>query len=258
MTTCETVIESHVEYLRSRLACRISDERVWMMSPHTHIDGDVVEVAVREQADGTVAVSDLGETLRRLATFGYDPREGTNGRYLIAQIAKQYRVDVDEAGIIYKVAVESDVGEATHDVISASLAVGNLVFLARAIRPATIQEEVAEYLRNAGVPFAERSRVAGKTGKKYSIDFAVGEGPVALVKTISAATVGGVTSATNAAFRAWYDIDAAMRATIVDDRVWPWRTEDVAILSTVSQVFRWSDQADDFVEGVMLASHQPR
>lgn len=251
MTTCESLRTSHVQFLETRVDCREQGERIWLMSPYTRLDGDAVEVFARDQDDGTVAVSDLGETLRHLASFGYDPRETVNGRYLLTQIAKQYRVDVDPAGIIYKVIRPDDLGEATHELVTASLSIGNLIFLARAVRPATIHEEVSQFLKAADVAFRENAKVSGRTGKPYTVDFLLtgtkGEG---VVKAISASTTSGATGGLNATFRALYDIDASWKATVIDDRVRSWREEDLALLRGIGQVFRWSEDQEAFTDAL--------
>jgi len=255
--TCDSILDAHVQFLRDNSTCRIVDGRVWIVSPYSHADGDLVEIAIREQGDGTVAVSDLGETLRHLSNIGYDPREATISRFLLVQILKHHKMDLDPAGIIYTVVDPGGVGEASHAALAASLAVGNLAFLARAARPATIHEEVAEYLRANELPFREHVRVRGDTGKVYTIDFEVGS-PVSgsLVKTISASTMGGVNGATNAAVRAWLDISRSRsKATVVDDRVWPWRTEDLAILNSVGgHVYKWSEDSESFTEAVRVVA----
>ena len=251
--SCDSILEAHLQFLRNNSTCRMVDGRVWIVSPYSHADGDMVEIAIRDQGDGTVAVSDLGETLRHLSNIGYDPRETTNARYLLNQILKQHRMELDPSGIIFTIAALGEVGEASHAALAASLAVGNLAFLARATRSATIQEEVAEHLRANELPFKEHVRVTGKTGKVYVIDFEVGRpNSGALVKTISASTMGGVTGATNAAVRAWLDIaPVRSKATVVDDRVWPWRSEDLAILNTVGgHVYKWSEDAVQFTQTV--------
>lgn len=246
--SCDNLVRSHLEYLGDAYSCRETPGRWWITAPFAYPDGDLVEVAVRDQGDGTVAVSDLGETLRHLAGFGYDPRTTANGRYLVQQIVKQHDATLDESGAVFTRVPQEAVGEAIQAMIATSLALSHLVFLSRAIRPTTIQEEVRQLLSALEVEYEPNFRIQGMTGQRYTLDFKVlGHRQTALVKTIGSGTPGGAKNATNAAFRLWSDIEQGpVRATVIDDRVVSWKEVDLRLLSRVSEVYRWAESRDLF------------
>ncbi len=242
--TCESIIAHYTKDLGSRFSCHWENGELWIVSPFTYPDNDLVEISVRELRAGQVLVSDLGETLRHLANQGFDPQSTEKGGYLLAEIAKQHDVDLDR-GMISRRVVPNQVGAAIQDVLAACLGVSHLIFLSRGIRPATFQEEVAHLLSSEAPGFRQGHQETGRlSGKVYSIDFFIpGQEKDGLVQALSASTLAASTAKVNATFRLWSDIpNGRWRATLLDDRLFEWRYEDRRILKQVSDVYRWQER----------------
>lgn len=238
--TCDDVIQAHVRHLGSQFSCYEEDSRLWIVSPYAHPDRDLVELTIRAEGDG-LQISDLGETFRHLASVGADPRSTSKGEYLVSEILKDHGVELRQ-GVLAKQASRDDLGEAFQDVLSASLAVSQLVFLSRGFRPATFEEEVSQYLAQQNIAAQPSHVERGRTGKAYRIDFyATSREHELLLEALSATSTASTTSKVNAAFRLWSDVsNDRWRATLLDDRTAAWRTEDIALLEAVSTVYFWS------------------
>lgn len=253
MTTiqCEDLIRQQLRHMGEKFSCKESGGRLWIVSPYSFPDGDLVEVAVREVGNNEVMVSDLGETLRHLAGLGYDPRETPKGEYLLAEILKQHQASLDQGIVLKRVAVEQ-VGMAMHEVLAACVAVSHLSYLSRGYRPATFAEEVSHILTESQILFETKHPEMGRTGKKYAIDFYIpGPGREGLLQTLSPANRGVSTPMVNATFRLWSDVsNGRWRGTVLDDRLIEWRREDVALLEGVSSVFFWKEGQGSLVDSL--------
>ncbi len=241
-TGCEEVVRQQLEHLGTRFACHEAEGRLWITSPYSYPDGDLVQVSVKELSSGEVIVTDLGETLRHLATHGFDPRATLKGDYLLGEILKQHNVET-ERGMILKRVPLAEAGRALQDVLTASVAVSHLLFLSRGYRPATFAEEVGQFIAGHGVSAqADHYEVGYLSQKRYRIDLYIpGKQQEGLIQTLSPATRAGSIPMVNATFRLWSDVpNGRWRATVLDDRAVEWRREDLVLLEGVSSVYAWS------------------
>jgi len=94
--------------------------------------GDLIDVYVREQPDGSYVVSDLGESIGFLVSMGYDPRDGTNSAFLLGNIGHQHGVELDKGRGLLRahVATATDVAPAVQRIADASLAISYLLYMA--------------------------------------------------------------------------------------------------------------------------------
>jgi hypothetical protein len=250
ITHCEQLVSQYVRTLGEQFACGMSNGSVWLVSPYTFSDGDLIGISVLPLHDGRLRVSDLGETLRHLANYDFDPLATPKGQYVIAEILKQHHVDLDR-GMITRIAASEEVGQAIQDVLTASFKIAQLIFLARHYRPATFDEEVAAFLASRQFDFRPRADEIGRSGKKYTVDFVVqGRTKHSLLQALSPASPSGVYSSVNATVRMWLDLPANghRNLTLLNDRQIGWKSADVNILSQVSDVFLWSQHGDGFLE----------
>jgi Domain of unknown function DUF1828 len=273
---CEQLVSEYVRTLGEQFACGTSDGSVWLVSPYTFSDGDLIGISVLPVHDGWLRVSDLGETLRHLANYDFDPLATPKGQYVIAEILKQHHVDLDR-GMITRIASSEEVGQAIQDVLTASFKTAQLIFLAQHYRPATsnqdeeeatflaspspsqrasaaptkFDEEVAAFLVSRQFKFRPTVDEIGRSGKKYTVDFVIqGRTRLGLLKTLSPASPSGVYVSVNATLRLWLDLPANghRNLTLLNDRQISWKPADVNILSQGSEVFFWSQQGDRFLE----------
>lgn len=272
VTPCEQLVSEYVRTLGEQFACGTSDGSVWMVSPYTFSDGDLIGISVLPVHDGRLRVSDLGETLRHLANYDFDPLATPKGQYVIAEILKQHHVDLDR-GMITRIAVSDEVGQAIQDVLTAAFKIAQLIFLARHYQPLPVNEEatavvasstpdrrasvdhtwfdddIAAFLKSRRVDFHSRIDEIGSSGKKYTVDFVIqGRTKHGLLKAISLASRRGLHSSVNSTVRMWLDLPANghRNLTLLDDQPISWKTTDVNILSQGSEVFLWTQDRDRF------------
>jgi hypothetical protein len=246
MINCSAALTSHMDFLSSQYSCEPQgDGWISIVSPYTFPDGDLVEIELRE-IGSEIRLSDRGETLRHLATIDFDPRSGIASTNLLMDILKQHRVELVHGTLQKQVATEA-VGEATHELLMACFAVGQLIYLSRGYTPRTFQEEVAEALTEYRVRFETGHKETGTSGKVYPIDFRfIGEKREGLMQTLSPARPEGMTIRVNSTFRMWSEIpNHRWRSSLIDDRYLSWRDTDLTSLRNVSDVYLWSERDDE-------------
>jgi hypothetical protein len=247
--SCDEIVRAHVQDLGARFACYEDGERLWVVSPYTYPDSDLLEITVRALDGNRVRLSDLGETLRHLAAGGFDPRGTPKGEYLLSEILKQHHITLDR-GMLVRDAPAERLGSAMHDILTACLAVAHLSYLSRAARPATFPEEVAQLLAQHHAAFGLGYEEQGLSGKKYKIGIHVrGQLRDGLIQPLAPASISSRTQVVNANFRLWSDLDNhRWKATLLDDRLTAWPDPDVTLLRKVSKVYRWTLDIDEFVQ----------
>jgi len=255
---CSELTRLFADKLVSDIRCFTDDEsRTRLVMPFRRPGGDLIDVYVRQQLDGSFVVSDLGESLGFLSSMGYDPRAGTNSAYVLESLPPRYGVELGRDGVIRKHVPETELASAVQAVLETAIAVSHMLYLSRASVPTTIGDEVEALLVRVEVPFISGKTLIGESGKKFRLDFAVrgqkpNEGLEGLVKTLSAESASGRIQAVNSAFRLWSEVhsQAGMAASIVDDRYSEWAPEDIGALSKFSDVYLWGTDQDRFYDAV--------
>lgn len=252
---CNELVSNVLSHLGERFACMYDGVRCRIVTPFRRPGGDLIDIYVRPQEDGSFVVSDLGESLGFLVSMGYDPREGTNSAHALKHLQYRYGVEIPPSeGVIRKHVAASDLSATILNVIEASLAVSHMLNLSRASNPTTITDEVANVLVHAEAEFTPNKRVTGESGKQFKVDFALlsFQSVEGYVKTLSAESPSGRSSSVNSTYRMWSEIHerAGLAVSIVDDRYTEWPAEDIHALAKYSQVFYWGGDQQQFTETI--------
>jgi len=241
---CKDIISSYLRTLQGNFVCKERENRLWVISPYSFPDGDLIEIVVLESSNQMVKVTDLGETLRHLSDLGFDIWKSLKGQYLIEDVEKRFNIKI-ESGQIVKRAQKSELGNAIFDVISSCLAISDLIYLSRAYQPATFPQEVAHYFTENQISYEKKYSITGSTGKKYKVDFYFPQinGKEGMLQTLSPKGVQGIKPVVDATFRLWSDVgNNRWLGTLMDDRIIKWKTEDIELLKRVSHVHFWEQR----------------
>jgi len=244
--TCEELLPSYFDAFMKGSSCtELPNGRTSVVLPFVYPDHDNIEIFVKDRGDNVV-VSDLGETLRRLDTVGMDIGASGKLAYQTERIASGFNVTL-QSGILLKEGPRQDVGSLLLDVLSACMAIADLMYGTRAWQPLTFVDEVAKLLTINDFSFERQHPILGRSGTKYHVDFqVVTPHRVLLVETLAARTVAGARAWVNATYRMWNDIvtgDVVVRkVSLLNDETSSIRDEDVRLLENVSHVYRWKDK----------------
>jgi len=245
--TCDEFISAFFETFRQGMSCKkLANGRFSVVLPFLYPDHDNVEMFVREFGDDVV-VSDLGETLRRLDTIGMNIQASGKFAYQAERISSGFNVAI-EKGVLCKRGTRQELGTLFFDVLSASMAIGDLAFGSRGYQPLTFIDEVAKVLLINAFDFEKRHEIRGKTTTQYHVDFQV-KAPhrVSLVQALGARSQAGVRKWVNATYRMWNDVEigaglVVRKVSLLNDEVTKVKPEDESLLKSVSDVYRWTER----------------
>ncbi|RLC64411.1 MAG: hypothetical protein DRI01_03475 [Chloroflexi bacterium] len=241
---CEEVVEKTLSELSSSFRCITYDKGLCIVTPYFYPDNDLIEVFVEELAGGLVRVTDLGETLRHLASQGIDVLNSPKRRFMLEQIAKRLHV-VLTGGRLEKEGTPQQVGSLLLDVTAAAHSVAGLAYTSKAYEPAEFPEEVSAFLRDNQIDHESRPRIKGISGREYRVSIRI-DGtvrPEILVEAMSPSQEAVMTTVVNRVVRQWVDIDSERhKVSLLNDVDFRWRSEDVILLGNLSAVHRWSEK----------------
>jgi hypothetical protein len=252
ISDCGEIVQEYVQALGSQFSCGTLENRVWIVSPYTFPDGDLIGISLIPLNAGRVTITDLGETLRHLADQAFDPMSTPRGQYVMAEVIKQNHVELDR-GMIVKSVNSHQIGQGIQDVLMASFKIAQLLFLARSYRPATFDEEISAFLAAHRIDFRERVQEVGLSGRRYYVDFAIpGRTKMVFVEALSPGLPAGIYASVNAAVRMWVDLppNGHHNVTLLNDQSVNWKSSDVSILDRVSTVYRWNNREDAFLQAL--------
>lgn len=89
---CEEVVEKTLSELCTSFQYMPYDRGLCIVTPYLYPDNDLIEVFIEELAGGLLRVTDLGETLRHLASRGIDVLNSPKRRFMLEQIARRLHV----------------------------------------------------------------------------------------------------------------------------------------------------------------------
>jgi hypothetical protein len=238
--TCDEIIGSYVKQLQGEFACLPSGDRLRIITPYLYPDHDRIELFVKTDGD-ILTVSDLGETMRYLETVGFEVIGYSTRQFTANRIAEGLGVSVDR-GVIVKRGRLEDVADLLFEVVTACKAISDLVYGSKAYSPAVFNEEVADYLTGEKIFVERHFPIQGASGSNYKVSLkARFDTRETLIATVSPRTPAGMVSKVNGIFRMWSDVsDHRDKYTLFNDDVVTVRSEDVNLLGSKSDVYRWT------------------
>jgi hypothetical protein len=197
MTTTEemqSLVDSYALWLRRGIsAASITDEVMELSTPFMDRHNDHLQIFVRKSGDNFI-LSDEGETISDLKSSGVDVTQPRR-RATIDELARGFGVQ-NEGGRLVIQASPGNLGQKTHSLIQAMLAVNDMYVLARSRVTSYFREDVEAYLLESAVRFSKRVKLAGKSGFDHSIDFLIpasAEAPERILQAVSTPSKAMVT-----------------------------------------------------------------
>lgn len=246
MLGCERLSKVVIEHLIKGFSCYVEEPYVVLATPFFYSDGDTIELFL-EQTGNSIRISDMGETSRRLSTFGFNWNTNV-ARSLFSQILETTNTSSNR-GMIYILVIDGeDLGAKVMDLIHAIQQIDNLVFTMKKYVPKTFRDEVENYLRKEGFEPELNYPIAGKSGTVWRVHFYINHGSNILAKALSTPSKGGEKYQVSTTFTAYEDIKklhpSIKRSVIIDDSMFPWDAENVQLIQQVvdCEIGYWSQK----------------
>lgn len=230
-------------------------------TPYLYPDGDVIDLFYKV-SQGQPIVSDLGETMRWLLSQTTAEVLSTKQEQALQDILLTHDVERYRGAFVVRVSGDESLSSAIMRLAQVAIAVGNLWFLFRTRVVSSLQDEIAELLRERGLQFEPNEKLSGRSGRSWRVDFHIWHSQrSALVQVLSTGSRAAANTKANTIFAAWSDLSQMKVGrqplrfiSLFDDTLDVWTAETIRQLEELSDVAYWSEP-DRFVEMLVSADH---
>lgn len=139
-------------------------------TPYLYPDGDVIDLFCRAEGD-TVTVSDLAETTGWLRMQSAALWRSAKQKLLIEGACLTHGVEFYSGMLQARCRPGEELAQVVTRVAQAAIRVSDLWFTFRAQGVQTITDEVAEFLTERELGFDRAEKLAGRSGRGWTVDF---------------------------------------------------------------------------------------
>lgn len=235
MFTCS----EHGEYQRIR-------------TPYLFPDGDNIDLFCKAEHDD-LRVSDLGETTGWLRMQSVGSRRSQRQTKLIEDACVTHGVEFYRGMLQARCRPDDELAEVVTRVAQAALRVSDLWFTFQTQAVQLVVDDVADFLSKREFEFDRTTRLPGRSGRNWTIDFRVRHVQhISLVQVLSTGNRASAHRVCEHVLAAWCDLkdletdpEPFTFVSLFDDTADVWRREDYKLVEPFSKVSHWS-RPDEF------------
>ena len=229
-------------------------------TPYLYPDGDYIDLFC-EVEDGVTTVSDLAETTGWLRMQSTGLRRSPKQARLIEDTCVTHGVEFHRGMLRARCRPGDELAQVVTRVAQAALRVSDLWFTFRTQAAESIADEVAEFLTEREFGFERAAKLAGRSGRSWTVDFHVRTEPRgSLVQVLSTGSRAAARGVAEHVLAAWHDLhhhaagpQALAFVSLFDDAADVWADEDLRLVEPLSTVSRWS-RPDEFAAVLSTAA----
>lgn len=232
--------------------CSVQGAYQRIRTPYLYPDGDNIDLFCKTEGD-VMTVTDLAETTRWLRMQSVSPRRSSKQRQLVEDVCLTLGVEFYRGMLQARCRPGDSLAAVVTRVAQAALRVSDLWFTFRTRSVESITDEVADYLTERQLPFDRSEKLAGRSGRSWTVDFHV-RAPArsSLIYVLSTGNRSAAHPVAEHVLAAWYDLnhlaagpEALRFVSLFDDTADVWADEDFRLVEGLSAVTRWS-RPDEF------------
>jgi Domain of unknown function DUF1828 len=254
-TPCQAIAAT----LGDLFTCKEVNGFTQIRTPYLYPDGDVIDLFYQVSLNQPM-VTDLGETIRWLLSQTTSESLSTRQEQAIQDILLTHGVEQYRGSFIVRVGDEESLASATLRLAQTAIAISNLWFLSRTRVVSSLQDEIAELLREREVRFEMNEKLGGRSGRAWRVDFHTWHPHhSSLVQVLSTGSRAAANTKANSVLAAWFDLSQFKVGaqplrfiSLFDDTLDVWNVETIRQLEELSDIAYWSEP-DRFVEMLVSA-----
>ena len=238
--------------LGALFTCSAHGDYERIRTPYLYPDGDIIDLFCKIDGD-TVTVSDLAETTGWLRMQSAAVRRSPRQKRLIEDACVTHGMEFYRGMLQARCRSGDDLAEVVTRVAQGALRVSDLWFTFRTQAVQTITDEVADFLTERELGFDRDERLAGRSGRGWTVDFHVRtHRRSSLVQVLSTGNRAAAHRVSEHVLAAWHDLnhlaagpEALSFVSLFDDTADVWGDEDFRLVEPLSRLSRWS-RPDEF------------
>ncbi len=248
---CRNLVQKYIEYLsQDFIIYDYLDNDCHIVTPFWRPDGNHIEIFALTNKDGSISLTDEGQTFDWLFSIGMEVSGSKNREDLINQLVKRYNIELKNGTFSLQLNPDS-VGADIHKFLTALKAISSMILLRKPYGKPTFKDEVELYLIETQQEYKSNYLITGKT-VEHRIPFYLNSNRNWLIETLSANTIGAAKPALYKVTFEWIDIGASgqnyKKVTLIDDtdnkweEIWSNNRIRLPLEEYSDQVIRWSQR----------------
>ncbi len=221
-------------------------------TPFLYPDGGVIDIFASAK-NGSVTLTDLGESLGWLRTQSLSARRSPKQQRLVQDVCQTQGVELFKGQLMLRCDDPAQLAAAVVRLGQAAVRVADLWFMTRTRSVESTTDEVADFLIQRVIAHDRAVRLAGRSGREWTIDFQTRTPErSSLVCVLASGSRAAARRVSEHVVAAWHDLSnltlgpqALHFVSLVDDPCDVWEEEDFKLVESVSDVCRWSE-SDQF------------
>jgi hypothetical protein len=177
------IVEEYVNWLKKNIKTKHIDDVVELSTPFLDNRNDHIQIYISRNDQGLI-VSDDGDTIRELRSSGIELK-GKMREKVIRTILSGLGVEIYGDELLAKADPQS-LPQKVHDVIQASISIGDMHVLARPFTANLFKEDVESFLTENNVRFVPYVKLLGKSGIDQYFDFVIPQSRDKLERVVQA------------------------------------------------------------------------
>lgn len=173
MTTKTSWAANYANWLQEQYQVTALDDADEITTPFTNSIGDDIQIFAVAQPDGSLELTDDGNTINDLQMMGINIHNPTR-RQVIMGILEQYTVRLRDDELVVHGKV-NNFPSMKQRLLQAILRIDDLSQTRRGTVTSIYQQEVASFLRDNDFGGLPNYVLQGGTGNQYKVDYAIGE-----------------------------------------------------------------------------------
>lgn len=225
-------------------------------TPFLYPDGDIIDLFVQEQ-NGSVTITDLGETMRWVRSQSIAPRRSPKQTKLIEDVCLNHGLEFFRGMLLARVKPGDNFAAVAMRAAQGALRVADIWFTMRTRSVESVSDEVELFLTEKSVAFERNQPLVGRSGRTWRPDFHTRVPKrSSLVCVLSTGSRAAAKNVTEHVLASWYDLnnmrigpESLQFVSLFDDTMDVWSEQDFNLLKDLSVVARWS-QPDEFIQAL--------
>ena len=246
------VCQDLLQDIGSLFVCYEHGDYQRIRTPFLYPDGDNIDLFCKI-VDDIVMVTDLAETTGWLRMQSPALRRSPKQRWLIEDACVTHGIEFYRGMLQARCRGSDELAQVVTRVAQAALRVSDLWFTFRTQAIQSITNEVADFLVEKEFRFDRSKRLAGRSGRGWTVDFHVrARSRSSLVQVLSTGNRAAAHSVSAHVLAAWHDLnhlvtgpEALTFVSLFDDTADVWADEDFRLVEPLSIVSHWS-RPDEF------------
>jgi len=166
----QKMINDYTAWLRAEITTAAFGEYTELTTPYLDRFNDYMQIYVKQNTDGTIALTDDGYIIGSLISSGMTFKKGSNRQKMLDRIATNYGVSINGEDIT-TTATANNFPQKKHMMVQAMLAVDDLYVVSAEGVKDLFLEDVETYFNANEIYFSKDFSLVGKTGTIYTYDF---------------------------------------------------------------------------------------